>query len=207
MQRTVDQCPSGNPSFRLSFWGVPLKAGRRRISRSFAEFILSITKGSEWQSRVFGWTLIILSGWDCLLSSHTYKCEHFNILNWPGTRFLRLCLMADGYEGQSLGSGQSCRAWSVKMASVFGVLEYWSIEKSWSSNFNLNNHYSITPPLHYSSRLPRVVKMIEASSWVGAHRSCYSFLRLDIHYHDGEIWLVPLKVLNKTPQRGDLIET
>ena len=35
----------------------------------------------------------------------------------------------------------------VKIASCFGVLEYWSVGKSESPNFNLNwsFHYSITP--------------------------------------------------------------
>jgi hypothetical protein len=57
----------------------------------------------------------------------------------------------------------------VKIASGFGVLEYWIIgvlEKSESPSFNLNEsfHYSITPPLHHSSRLPQGGKTIEAPS-------------------------------------------
>jgi hypothetical protein len=46
------------------------------------------------------------------------------------------------------------------------VLEYWSVGKSKSPNFNLNwfFHYSITPPLHHSSRLPKGGKTIEAPS-------------------------------------------
>ena len=38
-----------------------------------------------------------------------------------------------------------------------GVLEYWSVGKSEGQNFDLNwfFHYSITPPLHYSSGLPQ----------------------------------------------------
>jgi hypothetical protein len=35
-----------------------------------------------------------------------------------------------------------------------GVLEFWSVGKSQSQNFNMNNDYSITPPLNYSSGLP-----------------------------------------------------
>jgi len=35
-----------------------------------------------------------------------------------------------------------------------GALEYWSVGKSQDQNFDQNNHYSITPQLHYSSRLP-----------------------------------------------------
>jgi hypothetical protein len=40
--------------------------------------------------------------------------------------------------------------WSI------GVLEYWSASKSEGQNFKLNwfFHYSITPPLHHSRRLP-----------------------------------------------------
>jgi hypothetical protein len=52
--------------------------------------------------------------------------------------------------------GQSSTALLVEIARCFGVLEYWSVGKSKSPNFNLNEsfHYSITPPLHHSSRLP-----------------------------------------------------
>ena len=41
--------------------------------------------------------------------------------------------------------------WSIE------VLEYWSAGKSEGQNFNLNwfFHYSITPPLHHSRRLPQ----------------------------------------------------
>ncbi len=41
--------------------------------------------------------------------------------------------------------------WSI------GALEYWSVGKSEGQNFNLNCffHYSTTPPLHHSSRLPQ----------------------------------------------------
>ena len=54
----------------------------------------------------------------------------------------------------------------VKIASCFVVLEYWSIGKSERPNFNLNEsfHYSTTPPLHHSSRLPQGEKTIEAPS-------------------------------------------
>jgi hypothetical protein len=54
----------------------------------------------------------------------------------------------------------------VKIASCLGVLEYWSVGKSESPNFNLNEsfHYSITPPLHHSSRLPQGGKTIETPS-------------------------------------------
>ena len=55
-------------------------------------------------------------------------------------------------------------ALSVKIASRFGVLEYWSVGKSESPNFNLNEsfHYSTTPLLHHSSILPQGGKSIEA---------------------------------------------
>ena len=44
-----------------------------------------------------------------------------------------------------------------------GVLECWQKQKP---EFSLNCffHYSITPPLHYSSRLPQGGKIIEAPS-------------------------------------------
>jgi len=47
-----------------------------------------------------------------------------------------------------------------------GVLEYWSVGKSESQNFKLNwfFHYSITPLLHHSNRLPQGGKTIEATS-------------------------------------------
>jgi hypothetical protein len=57
-------------------------------------------------------------------------------------------------------AGKDCELiWST------GVLQYWSVGKSESPNFNLNEsfHYSITPPLHHSSRLPQGGKTIEAS--------------------------------------------
>jgi hypothetical protein len=40
-----------------------------------------------------------------------------------------------------------------KIASCLGVLEYWSVGKSESPNFNLNwsFHYSITPPLQQTA--------------------------------------------------------
>jgi hypothetical protein len=43
-------------------------------------------------------------------------------------------------------------ALSVKIVSCIGVLEYWSVGKSESPNFNLNEsfHYSITPLLHHA---------------------------------------------------------
>ena len=68
-----------------------------------------------------------------------------------------------GHEGQSQippCGGRSSMTFPVKIASCFGVLEYWSVGKSESPNFNLNEsfHYSITPPLHHSSRLPQVGK-------------------------------------------------
>ena len=46
------------------------------------------------------------------------------------------------------------------------MLEYWSVGKSEIPNFNLNwsFHYSITPPLHHSSRLPQGGKSMEAPS-------------------------------------------
>jgi len=58
-------------------------------------------------------------------------------------------------------AGEDCeRFWST------GVLEYWSVGKSESPNFNLNAffHYSNTPPLQHSSRLPQRGKSIEAPS-------------------------------------------
>ena len=47
--------------------------------------------------------------------------------------------------------------WSV------GVLECWQKSKS-EFNLNWSLHYSITPPLHHSSRLPQGGKSVEASS-------------------------------------------
>ena len=42
----------------------------------------------------------------------------------------------------------------VKIASSFGLVEYWSFGKSKIPNLNLNCsfHYSITPALHYFGR-------------------------------------------------------
>ena len=59
-------------------------------------------------------------------------------------------------------AGQDCElSWSA------GVLEYWSVGKNESPNFNLNwsFRYSITPPLHHSSRPPQGGKTVEAASW------------------------------------------
>ena len=58
-------------------------------------------------------------------------------------------------------AGKDCELfWST------GILEYWSLGKSKSPNFNLNwfFHYSITPPHHYSRRLPQGGKTIEVPS-------------------------------------------
>ena len=51
-------------------------------------------------------------------------------------------------------------------SSCFGVLEYWSVGKNKSPNFNLNwfLHYSITPQLHHSSKLRQEGKSMEAPS-------------------------------------------
>ena len=59
-----------------------------------------------------------------------------------------------------------------------GVLEYWSVGKSEGQNFNLNwfFHYSITPPLHHSSRLPQGGKTIKAPR--GAAQSRVLWVRI-----------------------------
>ena len=68
----------------------------------------------------------------------------------------------------SLGAGQSSMALPVQMASYFGVLEYWSIgvlaKRKPTFNLNWSFHYSITPPLHHSSRLPQGGKSMGAPS-------------------------------------------
>jgi len=55
----------------------------------------------------------------------------------------------------------------VKIARGHGVLEFWSIgvlEKAKPEVISLNKslHCSITPPLHYSSRLPHEGRTIQA---------------------------------------------
>jgi hypothetical protein len=61
----------------------------------------------------------------------------------------------------------------VKMTSAFKVLEYWTIgvlekAKTLISICISSYYYSITPPLHCSSRLPLEGKTIEAPSGVGS---------------------------------------
>ena len=57
----------------------------------------------------------------------------------------------------------------VKIAGYFGVLGYWSVGKRQSPKLKLNEsfHYSITPSLHYSSRLPLEKKTVEIPAGVG----------------------------------------
>ena len=81
--------------------------------------------------------------------------------------------------------GERCMALQVKIASFFGVLEYWSVGKSKSPYFNLNLsfHYSITPQLHHSSRLPQGGKSMEVPSGVVQRRVLWvrslSFKRIE----------------------------
>jgi hypothetical protein len=53
----------------------------------------------------------------------------------------------------SLEPGHGPMALPIKIASSFGVLEYWSVGKNEDPNFNLNwfFHYSITPPLQQTA--------------------------------------------------------
>jgi len=60
----------------------------------------------------------------------------------------------------------------VKMTYSFGVLEYWSIgvlekAKTRISTGISHYHYSITPPLHYSSVIPHKGKTLEPTAGVG----------------------------------------
>ena len=65
----------------------------------------------------------------------------------------------------SLWPGQSLMALPVH---VRALLEYWSIgvlvKRKLTFDLNWSFHYSITPPLHHSRRLPQVGKSMEAPS-------------------------------------------
>jgi hypothetical protein len=56
----------------------------------------------------------------------------------------------------------------VHVATCFGVLEYWRIgvlaKRKLTFTLNWSFYYSITPPLHHSSRLPQVGKSMGAPS-------------------------------------------
>ena len=90
-------------------------------------------------------TLAMLTSW---------KYTLFNIENLV----LRARSVLNGF------AGKDCELfWST------GAMEYWSVGKSERPNFNLNEffHYSITPQLHYSRRLPHEGKTSRTSSGAG----------------------------------------
>ena len=71
-------------------------------------------------------------------------------------------------ENLVLGARSEFNGFASTGASSLGVLEYWSIgvlaKRKLTFDLNWSFHYSTTPPLHHSRRLPQVGKSMGAPS-------------------------------------------
>ena len=109
-----------------------------------------------------------LSGVFRAVGKRTPCCSYLRQRWWSSSSYTSELILYSTSKTWSLGPGQSSMTLLVLVATCFGVLEYWTIgvlaKRKPTFNLNFSFHYSITPPLHHSSRLPQIGKSMGAPS-------------------------------------------